>query len=273
MNARIRENSEVTTRLMTPEAAVETGAMALFGEKYGEEVRVVSMGARRGQQGGLFDRAVRRHACAAHRRYRLFQDPVGERGRRRRAPHRGGDRRVAEAVVAETQHRLNEVARRVACQPGRRAGAVAALLDERRRLERAGRRSAAQARDRRRRVEVEEVNGVKLAARNLGEVPARDLKGLADAIGKQIGSGVVALVSTRRGQGEHRGRRVAGPDRPVQRGGAGARGVGGGWRQGRRRPARHGAGGRPGRRAGGCGAGGGARGAGGVATTERRLPS
>ncbi len=44
MNARIRENSEVTTRLMTPEAAVAEGAMALFGEKYGDEVRVVAMG-------------------------------------------------------------------------------------------------------------------------------------------------------------------------------------------------------------------------------------
>ena len=48
--------------------------------------------------------------------------------------------------------------------------------------------------------EVEELNGVKLAARNLGEVPARDLKGLADAIGKQLGSGVVALVSTAEGK-------------------------------------------------------------------------
>ena len=44
--------------------------------------------------------------------------------------------------------------------------------------------------------ELEEVNGVKLAARNLGEVPARELKGLADAIGKQLRSGVAALVST-----------------------------------------------------------------------------
>jgi alanyl-tRNA synthetase len=48
--------------------------------------------------------------------------------------------------------------------------------------------------------EVEDINGVKLAARNLGDVPARDLKGLADAIGKQLGSGVVALVSTAEGK-------------------------------------------------------------------------
>src|SRR3712207_6698219 len=44
VNGRIRENAEVVTRLMTPEAAVEAGAMALFGEKYGDEVRVVGMG-------------------------------------------------------------------------------------------------------------------------------------------------------------------------------------------------------------------------------------
>src|SRR5208282_6442273 len=48
--------------------------------------------------------------------------------------------------------------------------------------------------------DLEEVNGVRLAARNLGEVPARELKGLADAIGKQLGSGVVALVSTAEGK-------------------------------------------------------------------------
>ena len=90
VNARVRENSEVTTRLMTPDAAVEMGAMALFGEKYGEEVRVVAMGRRRGQQGGLLDRAVRRHACSAHRRHRLLQDPVA---RVRSPPACGASRR------------------------------------------------------------------------------------------------------------------------------------------------------------------------------------
>jgi alanyl-tRNA synthetase len=48
--------------------------------------------------------------------------------------------------------------------------------------------------------DIEQVNGIKLAARNLGEVPARELKGLADAIGKQLGGGVVALVSTAEGK-------------------------------------------------------------------------
>ena len=54
VNAHIRENTEVTTRLMTPDAAVQEGARALFGEKYGDEVRVVAMGAPRRQSRGVF---------------------------------------------------------------------------------------------------------------------------------------------------------------------------------------------------------------------------
>src|SRR5260370_33215129 len=52
VNARIRANAEVRTRLLTPERAVAEGALALFGEKYGEEGRVVAMG---GTQGGAAD--------------------------------------------------------------------------------------------------------------------------------------------------------------------------------------------------------------------------
>ena len=50
VNRRIRGNAEVATRLMTPDEAVKQGALALFGEKYGEEVRVVSMGGWRGRE-------------------------------------------------------------------------------------------------------------------------------------------------------------------------------------------------------------------------------
>ena len=50
VNARIRLNSSVDTRLMTPEEAIAAGAMALFGEKYGDEVRVLSMGGADGEK-------------------------------------------------------------------------------------------------------------------------------------------------------------------------------------------------------------------------------
>ena len=68
VNAEIRANEPVTTRLMTPDDAIAAGAMALFGEKYGDEVRVLSMG--RDDDSRLFGRAVRRHPCRRDRRHR-----------------------------------------------------------------------------------------------------------------------------------------------------------------------------------------------------------
>ena len=95
---------------------------------------------------------------------------------------------------------LNDIAGVLRASPVEAPERVAAQQEQIRRLER-------QVADLQRKLatggssaEIEEVNGVRLAARNLGEVPARDLKGLADAIGKQLGSGVVALVSTAEGK-------------------------------------------------------------------------
>ena len=73
-NEVVLENDEVTTRLMAVDDARDAGARALFGEKYGDEVRVVSMGTQRArawqQRARLVGRTVRRHPCQAHRRYR-----------------------------------------------------------------------------------------------------------------------------------------------------------------------------------------------------------
>ncbi len=200
VNAKIRENAEVVTRLMTPEAAVELGAMALFGEKYGEEVRVVMMGEPEGNKlawsielcGGTH---VRRTGDIGY--FRIVSEAAVGAGVRRLEAVTGG---AAEAVVAETQSRLHEAAGALRTSPSEVPARIEALLDTQRKLER-------QIADLQRKLAtgggeaaVEEVNGVKLAARNLGEVPARDLKGLADTIGKQLGSGVVALVSTMDGK-------------------------------------------------------------------------
>jgi alanyl-tRNA synthetase len=200
VNARIRENTAVTTRLMTPEAAVAEGAMALFGEKYGDEVRVVAMGT-----GDTDKPAWSIELCGGTHVGRtgdigLFRI-VGETG------VSAGVRRIeavtgqaAEALVAGNERRLMEVAVALRASPAEVPDRVAALIEDRKRLER-------QVADLQRKLatggsaaEIEEVAGIRLAARNLGDVPARDLKGLAEAVGRQAEAGIVALVSTAEGK-------------------------------------------------------------------------
>jgi alanyl-tRNA synthetase len=200
VNARIRENSPVTTRLMTPDQAVEQGAMALFGEKYGDEVRVVAMG------GGDGNRAAYSiELCGG-----THVGRTGDIGYFRivsESPVAAGIRRIeavtgtaAEALAATADQRLAQAAGTLKTSPSELPDRVAALLEDRRKMERQIAELQKKLATGASTAELEQVAGVTLAARNLGDVPARDLKGLADAIGKQIGSGVVALVSTAEGK-------------------------------------------------------------------------
>ena len=92
VNDRIRGNSAVTTRLMTPDAAVAEGAMALFGEKYGDIVRVVSMGGTRWRPAsGLLGRTLRRHPRVPDWRHRPSSPDFRSGGRLGRASDRGAD--------------------------------------------------------------------------------------------------------------------------------------------------------------------------------------
>ena len=205
VNARIRENSAVTTRLMTPDAAVAEGAMALFGEKYGDEVRVVAMGDGEGGDGEGDKPAYSIELCGGTHVGRtgdigLFrivsEGPVSAGVRRLEAV--AGD--AALALVAENERHLQEAAAALRVSPAELPDRVAALLEERRRLERQVAELQHKLATGGGAAEVEDVGGVRLAARNLGEVAPRELKGLAEAIGKQLGSGVVALVSTADGK-------------------------------------------------------------------------
>ncbi|MCX7382835.1 MAG: alanine--tRNA ligase [Alphaproteobacteria bacterium] len=200
VNARIRENSAVTTRLMTPEAAVAEGAMALFGEKYGEEVRVVAMGV-----GDDARAAWSIELCGGtHVRrtgdiglLRITAEGAVSAGVRRIEAVTG---EAALALIAENDRRLNETAAALKVAPGEVVERVAVLVEDRRRLERQVAELQKKLATGGGEAEVETVNGVKFAPRNLGDVPARDLKGIAEAIGKQIESGVVAVISTAEGK-------------------------------------------------------------------------
>ena len=200
VNARIRENSEVTTRLMTPDAAVAEGAMALFGEKYGDEVRVVAMGAGEGNKpawsielcGGTH---VRRTGDIGL--FKIVSEGAVSAGVRRIEAVTGES---ALSLIAEGERRMAETAAALKASPAEVAERVTALLEDRRRLERQVNELQKKLATGGTAAEIENIGGIKLAARNMGEVPARDLKGLAEAIGKQIETGVVALVSTAEGK-------------------------------------------------------------------------
>ena len=200
VNARIRENTAVTTRLMTPEAAVAEGAMALFGEKYGDEVRVVSMG-----EGDEQRPAFSIELCGGthvHRTgdiglFRLVGEGAVSAGVRRIEAVTG---QAALALIAESERRIEEVAGLLKSSPADVPGRVAILVEDRKRLEK-------QVSELQRKLatgngapELEEINGIALAARNVGEVPGKELRGLVEAIAKQAGSSVVAVVSTADGK-------------------------------------------------------------------------
>jgi alanyl-tRNA synthetase len=205
VNSQIRHNAAVTTRLMTPDDAVKAGALALFGEKYGDEVRVVSMG------GEDEDHHFSTELCGGTHVRRagdigLFMI-VGEgavaAGIRRIDALTG---KAAVDYVAERERMLTEAADTLKVQPAELPARIAAMMDERRKLER-------ELADARRALALgggagagsngagtKDVNGIKLATRVLEGVPAKELKSLADDLKKQIGSGVIAIVATHEGK-------------------------------------------------------------------------
>ncbi|WP_458096446.1 alanine--tRNA ligase [Roseomonas sp. WA12] len=203
VNARIRQNGEVTTRLMTPDEAVKAGAMALFGEKYGDEVRVVGMGhdpeatskhgvyslelcggthvARTGDI-GLFKIVGESAVAAGVRRIEAVTGPA------------------ALGIIEEEERLLRDTASALKVPASEIPSRIAALLEDRRKLER-------EVADLRRKLatggsaaEVETIGDLRIALRDLGEVPPRDLKGLAEAILKGGTADVVALVSSAEGK-------------------------------------------------------------------------
>ncbi len=197
VNARIRLNSDVATRLMTPEAAIGEGAMALFGEKYGDEVRVVSMG-------GTDDASFSIELCGGtHVRrtgdiglFKVMAEGAVASGVRRIEAVTG---EAALAHIAAEERALAETAAAVKSSVAELPARVAALIEERKRLEReladTRRRLATGAGDGKAAAPAaKEVAGVKFTARKMEGVAAKELKALADALKKQIGSGVVAIA-------------------------------------------------------------------------------
>jgi alanyl-tRNA synthetase len=204
VNAFIRQNSKVETRIMTPDDARAIGAQALFGEKYGDEVRVVSMGeAPTGK--GLAGQTWSIELCGGtHVRqtgdiglFVTLGESASSAGVRRIEALTG---QAAFDHLAEQDRRLSEVAATLKTRPEEAADRVRALMDERKALQ-------SEVAELRRRIALggggasetaeapKTVNGIAFLAQVLDGVPGRDLPSLIDALKARVGSGAVLLIS------------------------------------------------------------------------------
>ena len=200
VNARIRLNSPVDTRLMTPDEAIENGAMALFGEKYGDEVRVVTMGGGADRFSVELCGGTHVHRTGDIGFFHIVAESAVASGVRRIEALAGA---TADAYAVNREELLVRTAQELKTTAEDVPSRVAGLLDERKKLER-------EISDLRRKLatggggansamagggEFTDIAGLKYAPRVLEGIPARELKAMADEIKRQIGSGVTAIVS------------------------------------------------------------------------------
>jgi alanyl-tRNA synthetase len=197
VNERIRSNSEVRTRLLTPDRAVAEGALALFGEKYGDEVRVVAMGAASDE-----DRPFSVELCGGtHVRrtgdiglFKIVGEMAVASGVRRIEALTGA---AAEAFVTGEEGILRQAAAALRTSPAELPTRIAGVVEERRRLEREvaeARRALASAGSSPKSSE-KRIGEIAFEARLVDGVPGRELKSLADDLKRRINSGIVAVVS------------------------------------------------------------------------------
>ena len=199
VNERIRMNSEVSTRIMTPDAAIELGALALFGEKYGDEVRVVQMGGGTDIEG--------RGAWSVELCGGTHVGRTGDISLLRivsESAVAGGVRRVEAVTEAGAlewldgrEQALLRAAEMLKVAPEQLADRVARLVEENRKAERditslrrklAAGGGAGEA--------PTMVNGVNFVGRLLEDTPARELKSMADEIKANLSNAVICLVAT-----------------------------------------------------------------------------
>ena len=204
VNTFIRQNSAVETRIMTPDEARDLGAQALFGEKYGDEVRVVSMGNQAGSGKGMDGQTYSLELCGGtHVRqtgdiglFVALGDSASSSGVRRIEALTGpaalayltGQERRMQALSQEMNATADEVLERVRILKDERKRLENEVAQLRRQLAMAGGADQAAA-------AVESVNGIAFHAQALGGVTARDLAGLIDDHKARLGSGAVLLIA------------------------------------------------------------------------------
>jgi alanyl-tRNA synthetase len=206
VNAEIRANEAVGTRLMSPDDAVEAGALALFGEKYGDEVRVLSMG-RAGHEGRNYSVEL---CGGTHVRatgdigvFRIVSESAVSSGVRRIEALTG---EAARAWLVAREDALKAAAGVIRATPEEVPARIMALMEERKRLEKelaearkalalggGGSGGPAASTD-------EEIAGVAFSGQVLEGLDPRELRPLLDATKQRLGSGVAAVIAVNDGK-------------------------------------------------------------------------
>ena len=203
VNAQIRSNEPVTTRLMTPDEAISAGAMALFGEKYGDEVRVLSMGQLDAGDysvelcGGTHVRAL-----GDIQLFKIISESAVSSGVRRIEALTG---EAARQWLSERDARLREAAAALKSSPDEVPARIASLVEERKKLER-------ELADAKKQLAMgsgaaksegpapEEVNGHKFLGQVVEGLDPKGLRAAVDEMKKRLGSGIGALVAVNEGR-------------------------------------------------------------------------
>ena len=202
MNDYIRQNGTVETRIMTPDDARALGAQALFGEKYGDEVRVVSMGMLDGSGKGADQRTYSLELCGGTHVARtgdigafvLLSESASSAGVRRIEALTGQaaldhlrvqDGRLAD-VAAVLKASVAEVVDRVKALADERRALMNEVAQLRREVAMGGKSAGSEAK---------EIGGVKFIAQVLSGVSGKDLPALIDEMKARIGSGAVLLIA------------------------------------------------------------------------------
>ena len=203
VNAQIRSNEPVTTRLMAPDEAVAAGAIALFGEKYGDEVRVLSMGRDSDADysvelcGGTHVRAL-----GDIQLFKIISESAVSSGVRRIEALTG---EAARRWLVERDARLREAAAALKASPDEVPARIASLVEDRKRLERelaeakkalamAGGAAKSEG------PAAENVNGHKFMGQVVEGLDSKDLRAAVDGMKQRLGSGVGALVAVNDGR-------------------------------------------------------------------------
>lgn len=203
VNALIRQNTAVETRIMTPDDARAMGAQALFGEKYGDEVRVVSMGRQDNSGKGMNGDTYSLELCGGTHVRQLGEigafvtlgDSASSAGVRRIEALTG---QAALDYLREQDRRLAQTALALKAPSADVADRVKALLDERKALANEVaqlRRELALGGGASQADPSENVNGINFQAQVLTGVTGKDLPSLIDEIKTAMGSGAVLLIA------------------------------------------------------------------------------